>query len=90
MTTQSNVYPESIVPPARKLGADGKPAADTGETASPEMRVRLRHALDSGKERLSEWKGGFEEGVRSRPIQSILIAAAVGAAIGLLIGRRSR
>jgi ElaB/YqjD/DUF883 family membrane-anchored ribosome-binding protein len=90
MTTQSNVYPETIVPPARKLATDGNSAADSGEAAGPEMRVRLRHAMDSGKARLTEWKGGFEEGVRSRPIQSILIATAVGAVIGLLIGRRSR
>jgi len=82
MTTHNTTFPESIVPPVRELPAD--------ESTSPQLRVRLRNAMESGKTRLTEWKGGFEEGVRERPIQSILIATAVGAAIGLLIGRRSR
>jgi len=76
MTTQSTVHPDSLVQPS-------------GEAATPELRRRLRNAVETGKTRLTEWKGGFEEGVRERPIQSILIAAAVGAAIGLLVGRRS-
>lgn len=87
MTTQSNAHPESTVAAARKLPTDDHAAS---EAASPELRVRLRNAMESGKTRLTEWKGGFEEGVRARPIQSVLIATAVGAAIGLLIGRRSR
>jgi ElaB/YqjD/DUF883 family membrane-anchored ribosome-binding protein len=74
MTTQNSTFPD--------------PTAS--EAASPELRVRMRNALETGKTRLTEWKGGFEEGVRARPIQSILIATAVGAAIGLLLGRRSR
>jgi ElaB/YqjD/DUF883 family membrane-anchored ribosome-binding protein len=90
MTTQGTAYPESTLPPTRKLPADGLSATEAGEATSPELRVRLRNAMDSSKARLTEWKGGFEEGVRARPIQSMLIATAVGAAIGLLIGRRSR
>jgi len=90
MTTQSTVYPESTVPPSNKLPADGHSAEAAGEASAPELRVRLRNAVESGRTRLTEWKGGFEAGVRERPIQSILIAAAVGAAIGLLVGRRSR
>ena len=75
MNTQGNAHPEAAV---------------SSEATSPELRVRLSKAMQSGKVRLTEWKGGFEDGVRSRPIQSILIATAVGAAIGLLIGRRGR
>ncbi|MBK7644427.1 MAG: hypothetical protein IPJ19_15525 [Planctomycetes bacterium] len=90
MTTQSTTYPDSAVPSTRKLPADTHSNAEVTEAASNELRGRLRHAMDSSKERLTEWKGGFEEGVRSRPFQSILIAAAVGATIGMLLGRRSR
>jgi len=90
MTTQDISYPQSSLPSARKLPPDGKAPAAADESASPPMRERLRTAVESGKTRLTEWKGGFEDGVRERPIQSILIATAVGAAIGLLIGRRSR
>ena len=90
MSNPNTVYPESTVPPARKLAADGHSPAEAGDASAPELRVRLRNAMESGKVRLTEWKGGFEDGVRARPIQSILIATAVGAAIGLLVGRRSR
>jgi ElaB/YqjD/DUF883 family membrane-anchored ribosome-binding protein len=90
MTTQSTGFPESIVQPSRKLPSDGHSAKDTGEVDSPELRVRLKHAVESSKARVTEWRDGFQEGVRSRPIQSVLIAAAVGAVIGLLVGRRGR
>jgi len=88
MTTQSPTYPDSINTP-RKLPTEAQSATEAAELASPELRVRMRKALESGKAHVTEWKDGFEEGVRSRPIQSILIATAVGAVIGLLIGRRS-
>ena len=89
MTTQSTVYPDSTNTPSRKLPTEGHAATEAGELASPELRVRLRKAMESGRTHVTEWKDGFEEGVRARPIQSILIASAVGAVIGLLIGRRS-
>lgn len=88
MTTQSATYPQTIAPPSLKLPSDGHSATKAGEGADLDVRSRLQNAMESGKERLTEWKGGFEGGVRARPIQSVLIAAAVGAAIGLLIGRR--
>jgi len=89
MIPQSTGFPESTVQPSRKLPTDGHSATEAGEVVSPELRVRLRSAMESSKARVAEWKDGFQEGVRSRPIQSVLIAAAVGAVIGLLIGRRS-
>ncbi len=90
MTTQNTAYPETANPSTRKLPSDVRTAAEIGEAASTEVRGRLRNAMDASTARLTEWKGGFEEGVRARPIQSVLIATAVGAAIGLFIGRRSR
>ena len=50
----------------------------------------MRHLVETGKSRLSEWRGGFEDGVREKPIQSLLIAAGVGTVIGLLLARRTR
>ncbi|MFN0007888.1 MAG: glycine zipper domain-containing protein [Planctomycetota bacterium] len=54
------------------------------------MKTRLRHMVESGKNRANEWKGGIQEGIRERPIQSVLIAAVAGAVIGVLLGRRAR
>jgi len=45
--------------------------------------------LKTSKTHASEWKGGFQAGVREKPIQYVLIAAAVGAVLGLIVGRRS-
>lgn len=90
MTTQSTVFPDTTVPLARKGPADVRSGMDPVETAVPQMKERLRHMVDISKTRAAEWKGGFQEGIRERPIQSVLIAAAVGAVIGALVGRRGR
>ena len=64
-------------------------AADAVEATVPELKAKLRQMVDGTKARASEWRGGFQEGIREKPIQSVLIAAAVGTVVGLLIGRRS-
>jgi ElaB/YqjD/DUF883 family membrane-anchored ribosome-binding protein len=89
MTTQSNVYPETNTPTARKPSTDAHSVADAVEAAAPELKVRMRHMMETGKTRVTEWKGGIEDGIREKPIQSVLIAAAVGAVVGLLVGRRT-
>ena len=90
MSTQSTAHAETSLAPDRKLKGDGHSATQAGETTAADLRVRLRNAVESGKTHLTEWKGGFEERVRERPIQSVLIAAAAGAVIGMLLGRRTR
>lgn len=90
MTTQSRIYPEVNVPQSHKLSTDGLSAAETVEAAVPELKAKLRHMVETSKSRVTLWKGGLQDGIRQRPIQSVLIATAVGAVIGLLVGRRSR
>ncbi len=90
MTTQSTGYPETTLPTARRDGKDDRTLADTLHDSAVEPKAKLRQMMDSGRARVSEWKGGVEGGIRERPIQSILIAAAVGAVIGVIVGRRSR
>jgi ElaB/YqjD/DUF883 family membrane-anchored ribosome-binding protein len=90
MTTQSTVYPEPNVATSRKGTNDDRSVSEMVEAAAPEVKAKLRHMLDSSKARVGEWKDGFADGIREKPVQSVLIAAAVGAVVGLLVGRRSR
>lgn len=90
MSTQSTPYPEVTLPTARRGTSDDRTLAETLHDSAIEPKAKLRQMMDSGRARVSEWKGGVEGGIRERPIQSLLIAAAVGAVIGVLVGRRSR
>jgi len=90
MTTQSRVYPEVNVPQSLKSSTDGHSATETIEAAVPELKVKLRQMVETGRSRVAQWQGGLQDGIRQRPIQSVLIATAVGAVIGLIVGRRSR
>jgi ElaB/YqjD/DUF883 family membrane-anchored ribosome-binding protein len=90
MTTQSRVYTEASVSQSPTNSTEGRSTTETIEAAVPELKVKLRQMVETGKSRVTEWKGGFQDGIRQRPIQSVLIATAVGAVIGLIVGRRSR
>lgn len=89
MATQNTAYPEVNAPPGRLTTSDDRSVAETIAAAAPELKSRLQHVVEAGKARASQWKGGLQDGIRERPIQSVLIAVAVGAVIGLLVGRRS-
>jgi ElaB/YqjD/DUF883 family membrane-anchored ribosome-binding protein len=90
MTTQDTTYPDSKLTSERKPIAGHRTMTETVEATIPELKEQMRHMIESGKTRVSEWTGGFQEGIRAKPVQSVLIAAAVGAVVGLIIGRRSR
>lgn len=51
-------------------------------------REHLRDLYERGLERVQGARHGFEEYVRRKPVQSLLIAAGAGAALGFLLGRR--
>lgn len=89
MTTQGTDFADSNAPHARKTSPDGRSGMEAGDIASPELKHKLRQMVDDGKARAAEWKGSLQHGIREKPIQSVLIAAAVGAVVGVLIGRRS-
>jgi len=89
MTTHSTVLPDTTLPTARKSSPDER-SAESGPLSSAEHKLDWRQAMNAGKTRVTEWRSGLQDGIRSKPIQSILIATAVGAVVGLLIGRRSR
>ena len=52
------------------------------------IRQTAREYLERGKEKAIELEEGFEGLVQEHPIRSILIAAGVGAVIGMLLARR--
>lgn len=70
-------------------------AGDVAEDKISELRERMRAALDKGttvyrraRECAREKLGEADDYVRTHPYQSIGTAVAVGAIVGLLIGRR--
>jgi ElaB/YqjD/DUF883 family membrane-anchored ribosome-binding protein len=70
-------------------------AGDMAEDKLAELRDRMRNALDKGNGAYKRAKacaevklGEADDYVRAHPYQAIGTAVAVGAIIGLLIGRR--
>ena len=89
MTTQDTIYPPTDAQQQRKPSSTARSMADAIESAGPELRQKLQEVLDGSQARVKEWQGGIQEGIREKPIQSVLIAVAVGAVLGLIVGRRS-
>ena len=87
MASQGNAFSDVSRSGLSSTGDDK--ATGTLESTAAELKSKIRHMADSGKARLSEWESGFEAGVREKPIQSLLIAAAVGTVIGMVLGRRN-
>lgn len=87
MSTKSTTYAEVDVP-HRRLSTES-PAVDGLAAAGQDIEVKLRRMVEDGKTRVNDWRGGVQDGIREKPIQTVLIAAAVGAVIGLILGRRS-
>lgn len=90
MTTHRTTYTEANAPPILESTTDERPSMDAIAASVPELKVKFRQIVENGKSRMSAWKGGVQAGIREKPIQSVLIAAAIGAAIGVIVGRRSR
>src|SRR5688572_4040933 len=67
---------------------NGGTAAEHLEALAADLKLRVRDMVDVGKTRVTEFRDGFQGSVRHKPIQSILIAAAAGALIGLIVRRR--
>ena len=67
------------------VGTSGR-ATRTGDEGN--VRQAAREYLARGKEKAIELEEGFEGLVQEHPIRSILIAAGVGALIGMLVCRR--
>lgn len=64
----------------QKVGELGQQAREAAAEKSGEIR-------DQAKDKATEWKHSIEEYIREKPLQSILIAAGVGAALTILCRR---
>jgi ElaB/YqjD/DUF883 family membrane-anchored ribosome-binding protein len=71
-------------------------AGDAAGEQVADLQERMRKALEASRSRLQELREAarvhldeYDEYVRSHPYQSIGVAVAVGALLGLLMGRRS-
>lgn len=93
MKTQSTVFPDVTIP---RPSTDGR-AISPDEGGATHLEERFRGIVDAGKQmvetgkaRANRWKGGIQDGIREKPLQYVLVAAAAGALLGILLGRRSR
>ena len=68
-------------------GSVGEIKESVGEMVQAE-REHLQETYERGKERMRTAKSGFEDYVREKPVQSLLIAAGAGALLGYILGRR--
>ena len=87
MNTQSITPGDMIQAQPRKTMTEGAQVMKEalGERVG-ELRDSSKGMLHKGKERLQQWENNMEDKVREHPMRSVLIAAGVGAAVGLVLG----
>ena len=78
-----------------KLAETTENVMDIGHIAKDAITERLgslksaaAHGVQEGKARLHDLEENFEERVREQPIKYVMIAAGIGALVGLLMFRR--
>ena len=78
-----------------KLSETGQNILEIGHLARRAANTKLHELRDAaasqvgkGKEKLSSLEERLESGIQSKPIKGVLIAAAVGLVMGLMLRRR--
>jgi ElaB/YqjD/DUF883 family membrane-anchored ribosome-binding protein len=81
MSAQSEIAEKTLSPksPAENVAANVAARVD-------QAREKAENLYHRSKDRALEMEGQFEDYVRERPVRSTLIAAGVGAGIGLILG----
>lgn len=74
---------EKVLTPARTDGASAKP---TLGTRVDELQDRAEGLYQRTKERALRVEGDVERIVQEKPMKSVLVAAGIGAGIGLVLG----
>lgn len=90
MTNPVTGKSEGNGPGGRSSASSDRSIISELEEAAPHVKARVREMLETGKESMESWKDRACDTIRDRPMQSVLIAAAAGAILGLVLGRRGR
>lgn len=70
------------------LGQLGRLAKDAAKEKLGDARVAAADYYEHGRKKAGELENQVADYVRTKPLKSILIAAGVGALVGLLLSRR--
>jgi ElaB/YqjD/DUF883 family membrane-anchored ribosome-binding protein len=62
----------------------GSQVRDAAQEKFENLRDQAGEYYEQGRQRAQEWEAGLEEYVQEKPLQSLLIAAGVGALLALL------
>lgn len=83
---------DSLVDESSKLVDDardlGRRALSTAGHAVQGLREEGAAVLETGKQRAAQYKSRLDDAVAENPIKSLLIAAGVGALLGIVLARR--
>lgn len=90
MATSNTTGSDADVLDARAAATQPHVEPEGTDGAIEDLTVALQHVMEAGKSRLTEWKGDLNHGIGGRPLRAVLIAAGVGAVLGLVVGLRSR
>jgi ElaB/YqjD/DUF883 family membrane-anchored ribosome-binding protein len=59
---------------------------DVLQAKAEELREGARDLYERGKQRAIQWEESFEDAIAEQPVRSVLVAAGVGAVVGLVLG----
>src|SRR5882724_7527008 len=80
---------ESLLKNAQTLSSEGAAVARAELTRKlADARVKFGALKEAAGERATHARGATEEYVRREPLKSVLVAAAVGAIVALVVARR--
>jgi ElaB/YqjD/DUF883 family membrane-anchored ribosome-binding protein len=80
---------ETLLKNAQTLSAEGAAVARAELNRKlADARVKFNSLKEAAGERATHARGATEEYVRREPLKSVLIAAAVGAVVALVVARR--
>lgn len=71
-----------ILNPQRKMAETAEVLQDKAD----QLRQTAQTLYQRGKERALQWEENLEDTISEQPMRSVLVAAGVGAVVGLLLG----